>query len=63
MEKEYEAPGFNVERLCVKFWCNQHKWGKIRSTDENIRLEIPGVNEYITKSEQFKVQGSKVIIH
>jgi hypothetical protein len=63
MEKPYEAPGFTVERLCGKLWRNQHKWGKIRNTAENIRLEIPGVNEYINKSERFKVQGSKVIIH
>jgi hypothetical protein len=49
MEKAYEATGLTVERLCGRFWCNQHKLGKVRSTDENIRLEIPLVNEYIEK--------------
>ncbi len=49
MENACEAPGVIVEIFFGKFWCDQQKWGKFRSRDKNIRLEIPGANEYIIK--------------
>jgi hypothetical protein len=55
MEKAYVTTGLTVERFCGRFWCNQHKLGKVRSTDENIRLEIPLVNEYIERRHIRKI--------